>query len=370
LTQARKPPNNDTSAVLDSPQPAAVAMNCHLLVPNLFWPATAGVAPYAALALPALEMMLARGARARLAGCCLERWLAAAFHVDPTDASPLAPLALRGDGVEPGSHCWITADPVHLKVHGAHVILAEASRYTIARQEADELVAALNAHFGARGIAFIAPTPQRWYARIAAAPRIRTVPTAEVAGRPIEDFLPQDEDGASWRAILNEAQMLLHQHPCNEQREARGELPVNSVWFWGAGCAPSVAADPPYRVIWSDHPLASGLAAASSAEARALPRSGQSLLGDVRTAPRNGTHLVVLEIPPAMAYGDIAAWREAVLALEENWLAPLLAGLWGDVPDAITLHALGRDFSYTTALTRRDRYRFWRRRRPLLAYIG
>jgi len=35
-----------------------------------------------------------------------------------------------------------------------------------------------------------------------------------------------------FRAQLNELQMQLHDHPLNQAREARGELPVNSLWLW------------------------------------------------------------------------------------------------------------------------------------------
>ena len=36
--------------------------------------------------------------------------------------------------------------------------------------------------------------------------------------------------------------MLLHQHPVNEAREARGELPVNSFWLSGCGRAQAATA--------------------------------------------------------------------------------------------------------------------------------
>jgi hypothetical protein len=89
------------------------------------------------------------------------------------------------------------------------------------------------------------------------------VPTAEVAGRNVEPFLPAGDDAPRWRRIFNETQIMLHRQACNESREARGELPINSVWFWGAGGPSGVAVKAPYATVWSDHPLAAGLAAAS-----------------------------------------------------------------------------------------------------------
>ena len=336
-------------------------MNCHLLVPDLFWPATAGSDPYRGLELPALEIMLARGRRAKTAGASLERWLGSRFGLDA--ALPLAPYSLRGDGGEPGDNWWMHADPVHLELSRDGLILADASRLALAPDESRECIAALNAHFIDSGISFIAPRPERWYLRTAHEIRLRATPASEVAGHNVEAFLPQGEDGARWRKVMNEAQMVLHQQPCNEIREREVRPTVNSIWVWGGGRDGDLA--PVYDAIWSDHPLATGLAAASGTAARPLPASGAALL----EAHDAGTHLVVLPLP-AVAYGDPAEWRDAVTMLERSWAALLLAGLWDGVLASLTLHGLGSDHGYQSALTRRDRLSFWRARRPLHAYAA
>ena len=46
------------------------------------------------------------------------------------------------------------------------------------------------------------------------------------------------------RMLLNEVQVLLHQHPLNAARQTRGLPPVNSVWFWGAGRLPAPGPSP------------------------------------------------------------------------------------------------------------------------------
>lgn len=345
-------------------------MDCHALVPDLFWPAAAGPEPYRGLELPALETLLARGRRERIDGASPERWLATAFRVACARELPLAALALRGDGGEPGGEWWMHADPVHLELRRDRVILADASRLAITPDEARQLTAGLNAHFAPEEMFFVAPRPARWYARIATPPRIATTPTAEVAGRDIERFLPEGEDGARWRSLINEAQMLMHRHPCNEAREARGELPVNSLWFWGAGRVTRLAADAPYTAVWSDHPLALGLAGASGIAAHPLPDSGASLMRSARSGECGRTHLVVLPAPPGAGYGDIAAWRGAVAALERDWFGALLSAVQDGALERVTLHALGADFGVSAEYSRGDRYKFWQPRRRLHAYAG
>ena len=336
-------------------------MNLHLLVPELFWPAGAGVEPYRGLQLPALETLLARGARTRAAGTSLERWLATAHGLSAE--LPLAPYSLRGDGVEPGNHWWLRADPVHLKVHGDRLVLADASRLALTADEARQYVATLNAHFADEGMIFVAPHPQRWYARVAAEPRLGTPPTAEVAGRSVASFLPAGGDGARWRKAVNEIQMLLHEHPRNSAREAGGHLPVNSVWLWGAGREGRLAT--PYGALWADHPLVAGLGAASGVAARPLSAS-DTLLG-----PRGGgTQLVVLASLPTTAYGDLPQWREALTSLERDWFSPLLDALKSGAMKTLALHGLGPDFSYVSEIRPPDRWRIWRARRPLHAYAA
>jgi len=337
-------------------------MNCHLLVPDLFWPAAAGGEPCRNLSLPALETILARGYAVPSGAISLERWLAASYAL-PNEL-PLAPFALRGDGGEPGDHAWMHADPVHLKVHGDRLILADASRLAVTGEEARGFIAALNSQFAPEGIEFTAPHPQRWYVRMAKVPRLKTTPTAEAAGRNVDTYLPAGEDGAQWRKIFNEAQMLLHAHPANAARESRGALPVNSVWFWGAGQARALTS--PYDAVWASHPLPSGLAAATSGVVHPLPSSADLYLKEKSAKPA----LVVAAILPTTAYGDVSGWRDAVVGLEQTWFAPLLAALRNGPLQYLTLHGLGPDYGFYATLERSSLLRFWRRRRPLHTYAA
>ena len=47
----------------------------------------------------------------------------------------------------------------------------------------------------------------------------------------LEVFLPQGSDLKRWQTLLTELQMLLHTHPINQARTARGARPINSFWL-------------------------------------------------------------------------------------------------------------------------------------------
>ena len=174
-----------------------------------------------------------------------------------------------------------------------------------------------------------------------------------------------------WQATMNEAQMLLHMHPLNAAREARGEPMVNSVWFWGAGRMQPVKSKARLTVL-ADEPLALGLARAAHAGAQPLPADGLRFLD---AAPRAGVDLIVLDLlrTPA-AYGRAGEWRERVELLDRLWLAPLLAALEDGRIGMVTIHAPCEELTLHVETTRRDLRRlwrpFWRRRRSLARYAS
>lgn len=56
-----------------------------------------------------------------------------------------------------------------------------------------------------------------------------------VIGRKANQFIEQSKQALPWYKLMNEMQMFMHQHPINLNRLTTGLLPINSLWFWGAG---------------------------------------------------------------------------------------------------------------------------------------
>src|SRR5574340_607027 len=219
--------------------------------------------------------------------------------------SPVATLRRLGEPSlappEPG-RAWLCADPVCLHFAREHLILSDASGLDLSIEEAAALVAALNETFSDLGH-FEAGAPDRWYLRLTAPANARFFPLSDVTNRPVGHFLPEGPDAALWARTMNEVQIVLHNHPVNQAREAAGQPIANSLWLWGAGGdVPSLRAPAP--TVLALGPVARGLALAAGrgTGSPALPRGGANVL-------------IVLEdlLGPAL-HLDLDRWRDTLLA--------------------------------------------------------
>src|SRR6266487_3507462 len=277
-------------------------MHCELYIPNFF--PSEGLPRGNGLA--AAETLIARGRRRRRALSSPEAWLFGRFGVARQRDWPVAPYTLLADGGAPERHHWMRADPVHLQVGRDSLGLADSASFEVSRSESEALVEALNRHFG-QTMLFHPLQPARWYVRLQKTPDMQTTPATAARGAALDEKLPFGPDAMRFHTLMNEAQMLLHEHPVNAEREARGELALNSVWFWGGGII-DAAKDRPFSTVFGDDPLARGLALAAGIPARALPKNAGAMLA---AAADEGVALVVLD-PPRSAAGHARERRAAI----------------------------------------------------------
>src|SRR5260221_12068527 len=238
-------------------------MHFDLHIPDFF--SAEGVPPAEDLA--AAETLIARGRRRRIASVSPEGWLFGRFGLAKQRDWPVAPYTLLADGGAPERHYWMRADPVHLQVGRDSLGLSDSAAFDVSRAESEALVETLNHHFG-QTMLFYPLRPARWYVRLEKAPDMQTTPAAAARGVAIDEKLPSGPDAMSFHALMNEAQMLLHEHPVNAEREARGEPALNSVWFWGGGGIDAAKAQPFSAGVTHDTPargppLAAGMPAPS-----------------------------------------------------------------------------------------------------------
>jgi hypothetical protein len=194
-----------------------------------------------------------------------------------------------------------------------------------------------------------APHPSRWYLRIAPGLALPAFPEpADALGSDLGDAIVEAGGGDAgpgarrWRMLLSEAQVVLHNHPCNARRAAQGKPPVNSLWFWGGGALPD-------RVTTSGSAVRSGDAlvqalALQAGVARApLPSRFEAATGDVLFDLRG---------------------RRDFDTLAGDWLRPAVEAVRSGA-----LASLQLDFADGTGsrFARGQRWRFWRRPEVRLA---
>jgi len=334
-------------------------MKLTLALPGLVWPDGHDAKEVlSGLPLPALAYLLGRGA------LCPAPAALSALQAGLFGAGALAParaLAAQA-GLDAAGGDYLLADPVHLRVNRDRAELADVGIMKLTQAEADSLVAALNKLLGEDGLCFHAPEPGRWLLHVPALPDARLTPLCDALGEDVNRLLPAGADGLRWSKLMGEMQMLLYTHPVNDAREARGEPTVNSVWLWGGG-APEAAAALEGPVYCDDAWLAS-CAKARGAAVQPLPWEADAVLEGGQDA------LVWLDrlLAPAR-YRDAWGYREALAELERAWFAPLLAALKAGRLSELEILCDGES-GFALTVRAADRWRFWRRARPLASVVG
>ncbi len=335
---------------------------CQLLLPGMFHELA-----LTTLCPPALGKLLRSARRGAHFSGNDQAWRCHYFGVARQQDDPVAPFSCLGEGIECGPYYWLCANPVNLQLQRDSFVLADGQMRGLSLEQAGQLVAALNQHFLACGMRFYAPHANRWYLRLLDVPRMETHPLPEVLGRSIHRLLPHGEDGLRWHQRLNEIQMLLHEHPVNLDLEHGGNLPVNSLWLWGGGVLLPGLAQPELQV-WAQDSFTRGLAQAHGSRVMGLPRSAIDWL---RQGLVTGKHLLVLNgLEQADLQSGAGEWADTLARMDNEWFTPLLAALRDGTLDRLDLHLAGTRKVNSYSLSRTDLYKFWRRARPLGAWLA
>jgi hypothetical protein len=307
-----------------------------------------------------------------------ETWLRRLFAVD--DKDPIAAFALHAGSAPTAPDGLVNLDetslidsphllvrPVHLHVGLDHVVLAVPRANEIELDESRALADTANTLFAEDGLQWSPDTATAWTlratseagrARLDAFAQLQCRSARLVDGRNIDAWQPIGEAARAWRALLNELQMLWHEHPVNLARERAGRPVLNSAWLEGrAGSARLRAFE---SVITSDDAVA-GIALSAGSEVSALPSqaSADDFARLVAIQEQSGT---VLLDPgwwrEAVARGDARLWQQAWQHLD-TLLERL--GAAGQAIGAIVL--TGERDLLEFAPHADDRWALWRRRR-------
>ncbi len=284
----------------------------------------------------------------------------AAFGFAPGTEPPPAALARFGDGAAADPGVWLRLEPVHLQadLHTVHMIHGAA--LDLRDDEMGELFSAVAAALAAHGIALDAPAARRWYVDASRHPDLRACSPAGI-GAGAEHLLPTGADAGYWQQLATEGAMAIHDSAANLRRARRGVPEINALWPWGAGRLPA----PPtcdWRRVWSDRPLARGLARLAGVAVEGDAESPEVTL----EAAAHGAALACCgAVAECVEAADVDGWRRALAALEADWLAPALARIGDGRLPSLTIDCA----THVLRVDRRARWRWWRRRRSFAVVL-
>jgi 2,3-bisphosphoglycerate-independent phosphoglycerate mutase len=111
----------------------------------------------------------------------------------------------------------------------------------ISTEEADELIKALEQHFGCDTLKFYTGVQYRHCLVADDAPLgLDFTPPHDISGRVVGEYLSKVPAAQKFIDIMKESVSVLENHPVNLKRKADGKRPANSAWFWGEGKRPNL----------------------------------------------------------------------------------------------------------------------------------
>lgn len=274
-----------------------------------------------------------------------EAWLAHTLGLGDAGAA-LATACMRGCGLgdQAAQGHWFMLQPAHVQISRTHMLLTDLRSLQLSEADSRALYDIARPYFDEVGKPLLHGAPGLWFMRADEWAGLNTASPDATTTQSMSDWLPEGAHARDFRRLQNEVQMLWHEHPVNQARQARGLQPINSCWLWGGAgpAAPTggvVIAD---GTSWMD-----ALAASSQPELRQLiAQPGAAMLAGL--------------ISPAQV-GDWADWLARMQRLEQEWFAPLLAALKDGRVDSIRLVLSHRHGQTTATTSKLAQYQFWRK---------
>lgn len=325
-------------------------------------------------ALPALSRLISHAHRSQFnAPNCIET-LFKLFAIDVPQHQnyPVAALTYLAEVGDPGDDWCIRIDPVHLQIDRDHLILVDNYMLKIKDKEAYELIASINHEYQDDAFTIEPGSAGHWFIRTETDPCVRTHSINDVIGKNIEPYLMSGERRQYWQSIMNEIQMLLHNHKVNEKRTREGLLPVNSVWLWGEGRLTDFRNRNDaglWQQVYTSNNMCTGLAKITGLPVHSVPSGFADWIEMNATLGNDdeGRTLVMLgDIYACLRYRDFEQWQFLLQEFEDKWAVPITHALKrGDLDSLEIYDGNGRCYRVTPALLKR----WWRRTHSLAQSI-
>jgi len=240
-------------------------------------------------------------------------------------------LAAESPADLPAHGSLLLAQPVHLSLQRDSFALDELVQ--LSATEYQTLSRLFNQFFAETQLTFIPSVTRRyWFLHSPQPLQLQTHLLQTALQHNIQGCMPTGADAQQLRSIMNQLQMLMHEHPINQQRAQHGIPEVNSLWFSGVSHAQSV---PP--------------AAESKLLASALPLQADYKTIDDALQHQVGDACMLVE-------DDTAVPWDAIDTLLRAGKIKRLDGYWPAAQGTLKL-----------SMTRLDCWKYWRKPRTLVA---
>ena len=231
-------------------------------------------------------------------------------YTPPEDANLGAGLASLHAGVKnPSETVWL-AELSAITVGREGATIAHPASFEVTSDEADALFDAVSGLWADRAISALPINARQWRIWLDPSANTRSLTPAAMAEMRLSDWWPQEDSLREWRRLLNEIQMVWHEHPVNIARAERGEVPINSLWLFGGAQG------------WS--PLQPSTQSALTSQSRVLTQQQKQTITSTKTRSLSSTlhhtHATTLSyegLHTPYLQGDWAGWIAALPALSE-----------------------------------------------------
>jgi len=134
-------------------------------------------------------------------------------------------------GVQPSLGKEAIMTPCHWQVSMNEVTLLKPQELALSEAESRQLLSAIQPYFEEDGLQVVYESPLVW--RISG-DLLKDLPLASidrVVGQNIKPWMPEHQRAKTLQRLQSEMQMLLYQHPVNDERSLKGRWSVNSFWL-------------------------------------------------------------------------------------------------------------------------------------------
>lgn len=293
--------------------------------------------------LAALERWMARAVAAPLP----EGWrrALAASRVPEASSEGGAAAGAAGARADATSSFWL-ATPVHYLAGLDTLRLHPAGLLATTLEEQCALSADFEQVFQGSGWALRVTERRELLLAGPLADGISSQDPARFLGRAVREGVPAGVGAAALRRLMSEMEMWLHEHLLNQRRIAAGALPISGLWLWGGGMACS-AQPRALPLLFGEDLATEGVWRLAGSAIQPLPATWSAVL-----VWKDAGAVMIVPLPSGTG-------PEALLQIERDWIAPLLAHALQSGRGATLLCA---DKRFTLAAG--ARWRFWRREQP------